>query len=636
MGTILQIREAFNELLLPMHRLSASKLLGPASKPLRRLANLSDASLQDIAAARSAMREAFEAIRSTAALCDLIVAQPISEDPAVTRFRFEDWEQLVGTAGESEAARIARQDLARLHPLHFPVAFPEVFLRQRPGFDVILGNPPWEKAHVEEHEFWARHSPGLRGLTQRQRESEKKRLKGERPDLVVQLEMERSEAEWTRKALMSSGYAGMGAGHPDLYKAFCWRFWRLTCADGGRIGVVLPRSALATKGSTEFRKMIFEQAARVDVTMLVNNRQWVFPEVHPQYSIGLVCVRHGEMEGESIFLRGPYSRISRFRAGVVKEPTAFYSTEVRKWNDAVSLPLLPNEDSVDVFAQLRKAPRLDLNVSGKWRARPLQGDLNSTAQKPFMDMESEKCPDGFWPVYKGGSFDLWNPDTGAYYSWADPDPILDWLQGRRMRAPKHSAHREFSRQYLHDRTTLPCLKPRIAYRRISRATDSRTVRVVLISAEVFVTDVAPYLLWPRGGQPEEAYLLGILSSIPLDWYARRFVETHVDFYVFNPLPIPRPDRDSELWRRVVALAGRLACPDERFAAWAETVGVEWGPLATDEKKDMIHELDAVVSHLYGLNESQVVHIFETFHEGWDYESRLNGVRRHFRAWKNRR
>ena len=636
MGTILQIREAFNELLLPLHRLSASKLLGRASKPLKRLANLSDASLQDIAAARSATREAFEAIRSTAALCDLIAAQPISEDPAVTRFRFEDWEQLVGTAGESEAARIARQDLARLHPFHFPVAFPEVFLRHRPGFDVILGNPPWEKAHVEEHEFWARHSPGLRGLPQRQQESEKKRLKGERPDLVTQLEMERSEAEWTRKSLMSSGYAGMGAGHPDLYKAFCWRFWRLTCADGGRIGVVLPRSALAAKGSTEFRRMIFDQAARVDVTMLRNRAGWVFDEAEHRYTIGLVCVRHGEMDGESIFLQGPYSTISKFRAGVVMEPTAFYSAEVKKWNDAVSLPLLPTEDSVDVFAQLRKAPRLDLNVSGKWRARPLQGDLNSTAQKSLMDMDSEKSPDGFWPVYKGESFDLWTPDTGVYYSWADPRPVLDWLQQRRLRAPRNSAHREFSRQYLHDRTTLPCLKPRVAYRRISRATDSRTVRVVLISAEVFVTDVAPYLLWPRGGQPEEAYLLGILSSIPLDWYARRFVETHVDFYVFNPLPIPRPDRESELWRRVVALAGRLACPDERFAAWAETVGVRCGPLAADEKEDMIHELDAVVSHLYGLNESQVVHIFETFHEGWDHEARLNAVSRHFRAWKNRR
>lgn len=96
-----------------------------------------------------------------------------------------------------------------------------------------------------------------------------------------------------RKALVGGAYPGMGTGDPDLYKAFCWRFWKLTCEGGGRIGVVLPRSALAAKGSTDFRKTIFDDAERVDVTMLVNNRQWVFPEVHPQYSIGLVCVKHG-------------------------------------------------------------------------------------------------------------------------------------------------------------------------------------------------------------------------------------------------------------------------------------------------------------------------------------------------------
>ena len=34
---------------------------------------------------------------------------------------------------------------------------------------------------------------------------------------------------------------------------------------------------------------------------------------------------------------------------------------------------------------------------------------------------------------------------------------------------------------------------------------------------------------------------------------------------------------------------------------------------------MIHELDAVVAHLYGLSEPQLFHIFKTFHEGWDYQ-----------------
>ena len=48
-------------------------LLGKAAGPLRRLANINDASLQDIVAAREALEEAREAISSTEALCDLIV-----------------------------------------------------------------------------------------------------------------------------------------------------------------------------------------------------------------------------------------------------------------------------------------------------------------------------------------------------------------------------------------------------------------------------------------------------------------------------------------------------------------------------------------------------------------------------------
>jgi hypothetical protein len=118
----------------------------------------------------------------------------------------------------------------------------------------------------------------------------------------------------------------------------------------------------------------------------------------------------------------------------------------------------------------------------------------------------------------------------------------------------------------------------------------------------------------------------------LDWYARRFVETHLNYFVFNPLPIPRPPRDDERWLRIVALAGRLASSEKRFSGWAKVVGVECGPLHDGEKQDMIAELDAIVAHLYGLAEKQLVHIFETFHEGWDYKPRLNAVLQYFRAY----
>jgi len=153
---------------------------------------------------------------------------------------------------------------------------------------------------------------------------------------------------------------------------------------------------------------------------------------------------------------------------------------------------------------------------------------------------------------------------------------------------------------------------------------------------VFLTNKAPYFLWPRGDERDEAYVLGVLSSIPLDWYSRRFVEISLNYHILNAFPVPRPGRDDPLWQRTVELAGRLAAPDDRFAEWAEKVGVECGPIGDLEKEDMIAELDAVVAHLYGLTERQLTHIFETFHEGWDYSSRLDAVLKHFRQWQETR
>ena len=77
----------------------------------------------------------------------------------------------------------------------------------------------------------------------------------------------------------------------------------------------------------------------------------------------------------------------------------------------------------------------------------------------------------------------------------------------------------------------------------------------------------------------------------------------------------------------------MAAVDDRFAAWAQAVGVPCGPLDAVVKQDHLHELDAVVAHLYGLTERQLVHIFETFHEGWDYADGLEATLKHFKKWK---
>jgi hypothetical protein len=429
----------------------------------------------------------------------------------------------------------------------------------------------------------------------------------------------------------------MGTGDPDLYKAFCWRFWHLAAAEGGRIGVVLPRNALAAKGSMDFRKTMIENSSETDLTLLLNNKKWVFAEVHPQYTIALVALTRGSPRGKSVHLRGPCSSLSDFRVAVIGKAASFSGAEVLSWNDTATLPLLPSAQAGTVFAQLRASPRLDLNDGSAWRARP-DTELHATNQKDVMDLDSERCPKGFWPVFKGESFDLWNPDTGHYYAWADPGVVTPWLVQKRMTSGSRrsdSAHSEFPPEHLRDSATLACHAARVAFRNVTNRTNRRTVIAALIPPKVFLTNAAPFLLWPRGDERDQAFLLGVLSSVALDWYARRFVEINLNFFLFNPLPIPRARRADDRWQRSVALAGRLACPDDRFATWAKAVGVKVGVVQEAEKNDMIQELDAVVAHLYGLSEPQLRHIFETFHDGWDYHSRLDATLKHYRAWAKR-
>ncbi len=634
-ATFAEAAELIGEQSGDLFSFTAGERLAKAREPIQRLARLADANAAEIREAKKLYKEARRKIAAEADLLTILTASRIDEEVA----HAVNSRQVAALAAEQADAftaallKRAEKALAGLRPLHFPIAFPEVFLRARGGFDVIIGNPPWEEATIEENAFWARHFPGLRGLEQREQERRKAQCRRERHDLAAELDEAVETMARLRQVLTSGPFPGMGTGDPDVYKAFCWRFWSLVAADGGRIGVVLPRSALAAKGSTEFRACVFGSAGGVDVTMLLNNRSWMFEDVHPQYTIALVAITRGPTKSAPVRLRGPYASEARYRDGMVREPAVFYGKDIAAWNDTSSLPLLPTERSAEVFAKLRRAPRLDLDDGTSWRARP-HTELHATNDKPLMDLRSKDCPEGFWPVYKGESFDLWMPDTGTYYAWANPAKVQHALQQKRMGARKKgSPFAEFKDAWRNAPGTLPCLGPRVAFRDITNRTNQRTVIAALIPGEVFLANTAPYLLWPRGDEKDQAFLLGILSSLPLDWYARRFVETHVNFFILNPFPVPRPARTDRLWLRAVEIAGQLASPDRRLAAWARAVGVRLRGLAEDEKEDMVAELDAATAHLYGLNEVDLAHIFETFHEGWDYAKRLEETLGHFAALK---
>ncbi len=253
------------------------------------------------------------------------------------------------------------------------------------------------------------------------------------------------------------------------------------------------------------------------------------------------------------------------------------------------------------------------------------------------DGEAARCSDGdSWPVYKGASFNLWDPDTGIYYASADPMTITEHLRVKRKRQHRtsSSAFSEFDQDWIDNPDTLACLEPRIAFRKVTNPTNTRTVIAALVPGQIVIQDGAPYLLSLLGTQRDQALLLGVLSSMILDWYARTVIELNLTFAILGSLPIPNVDIDNDpVACRVVEISGRLAAVDSRFTQWADAVGVPVGSVRDRTvKHDLVCELDACVALLYGLDEDDLAVIYDTFHSATDHSERHTAVVGHFRYW----
>lgn len=568
-----------------------------------------------------AVRKALEEARVAKLIFDGAVLKRIGRTDLV---RGEDVDVIVAEAGGEPAENILRD----LSPGHMPVLFPEVFLRERGGFDVLVGNPPWEKLHVEEHQWWGLRLPGLRSLAVAERAKRIAELGATRPELMVEYQRDIEVADAARAAISSGPYPGIGSGHVDLYKAFAWRNWQLL-RDSGRFGVVMPRGALSGSGTEKWRREILKSGEFTNVVVGTNSAGWMFENVHPQYSVALIVGRKGAGDAMVNFAGSFYSyeEFIEGRDALASVPTGEFLT----WTDTAAFPLLPDETSGQVFRQMRHAP--GLHESGSFGFRPVQGDLNATSNRALFstDLSSGR---GDLPILTGSSFYLWSPDMGSAYGMGD-DSTRSYILEKTLNSARQKRSAFFGMK-ISGLEDLPMSRARIAFRDVTNPTNTRTMVCCLVPPEVSLVHQAPYLVTPRGSEQQEAFLLGVLSSIPADWYLRKLVELHMTFEILKRLPVPEFQLDDSRVEAVIHVAGRLAASDSRFEPWAAAVGVPVGSVKSDlEKEQLEAELDALVAHLYGLSREQLVHIFKTFHRGWNFGPRLEAVLTHFDAIEGR-
>ena len=596
----------------------------------RELAGILDQTPDEVQRSREVAAELTEITSGLRTVFDLWAAEPLGLDGARKLDPTAVLEQRDQLSAANQQAVVRSAVIANDHQFfHWSLEFPSIFHRERPGFDVVVGNPPWKKVRFEKWKFLAILDPGIRGIRAiRERDARAEELYADQPGLHEEMErMEAADKKQRDFYKPANGYVIQGSGDTDLYKLFCERYVSLT-RDKGNVGVVLPRVAFLNDGSRGFRRWVFGECTPRRIDFLLNSSFWAF-DMEQRYTIALTTLRAlapADIEHAVLRVTGPSRNLDDFTMACAGDGVPIPLSSLVSWtppprDDKVDapgweVPLVSTKRHRDILGKLMAGTRFDQlqHPSKKKFAKLASGparlvpytELHEQAQKPIFN---HPPGDGRVPVWKRRCFGQYDPHGGEPAGFADWDTVLDFVHRKRLSG---SVFKElFPLAVLQNPATHPINRARIAFHDTARATDSRTISACLVPPKTPLTHKAPFLIanddWAG---LTEAIVLGVLNALSFDWQARRYVETNVTYFILNMLCFPRW-RDIN-WQRIGTLAARLSCVDDRFADFAAEAGVEYGPLTDAQRDDMRAEIDALVAQGYGLDIDELQFIFTDF------------------------
>lgn len=173
---------------------------------------------------------------------------------------------------------------------HWKLEFPDVFDGEKDGFDVVLGNPPWERVKLQEKEWFAMRAPEIADAKNKaEREKMIKNLREECPELLVAFRAAQRKAEATSAFIRTSRrFPLCGRGDVNTYAVFAELNTRLV-SSRGRVGCVTP-SGIATDATYQTFFQELTRWNRLRSLYDFENRKKLFPAVDSRMKFSLLTI----------------------------------------------------------------------------------------------------------------------------------------------------------------------------------------------------------------------------------------------------------------------------------------------------------------------------------------------------------
>lgn len=544
----------------------------------------------------------------------------------------DDFKEVVGSIAEDNRF------------FHWCVEFPEVFANGG-GFDVMCGNPPWDKIKVEDKKWFERHGRMdiVNAGTAAQRKRAIEALRQTDKLLYDEYQDALANAEAMSRFVRFGGrFPFTATGDIDLYPMFselCMNFSKEAW------GLVLPTGiAVNDSNKTFFSKLVDEN--RLISLYDFENREGLF-DIHRMFKFCLLTA--GKAQSKPRDVQGGFYLT---RLDHLLDPNRIYMLRTSDFSllnpNTKTCPMFRTRRDAELTAKIYRNcghiienERTGENPWGVKFGRMF--DMSNDSHLFRTDLQLTEAgatlagirftmPDGtvYVPLYEGKMIWHYNHHYGTWPTQGDRPNTIDSPSSAEMQDPDYNITPWYwvpetaVKAKIND-TFGETKGGLIIYRGIGRSVDERTFIASTVPDAFGVGHSATAV---GGSTVPGLTFIGIICSIPFDYAVRQKVGgINISTYLVKQFPILAPDQIPEniqwdLAKRVI----ELTYFNHDMDAWAEEL---WEEMTDEQRNEMPNigrkepfifdpnrravlqaELDAIVAHLYGLTTDELRYILD--------------------------
>lgn len=431
------------------------------------------------------------------------------------------------------------------------------------GFELVIGNPPWEKLKITRHE----HLAALGGL----------RHYGDDYDLHQGLDELADARSKLADYVRSLEYELAGKGEPDLYKLFLALSSALV-TQGGQIAILVPAGLIRSEGTRPLREYLMSAAPELRIAILDNKPRFFSIDtrfkflalnalVEPSAIATPLRLEHAAATDSAVEEVG-HARLDR--------------RQLAKIRPDLSVPEVRSDAEWRLFRRLSNQGVRLSDPSGPWRLQ-FTREVDMTNDRHLFERARSN---GEVALVEGRMVHQFRHTAKVYLSGTGRR--ADWA----WQAPGVG---ELKPQFFIDPKALPdAVRERVTRRRvgfcdITGQTNERSMLASSIPAGVACGNKVPTITFamPYADEFAAGVFLAVANSFAFDWLLRRVVTTTVNYFLLLSVPFPRLDLDGTLAARLAELTHDV---ERRYQSAADPDAT---PLAA-----LRAEIDALVFEAY--------------------------------------